>query len=72
MLFFLLFKKQKWNGYERSEGEGTVIKAGKKFVELSRNPLRERSLASYAIADGSIFIRTEKHLYRIGKSSRKR
>ncbi len=58
--------------FQSEEGEGTVIKAGKKFVELSRNPLRERSLASYAIADGSIFIRTEKHLYRIGKSSRKR
>ena len=41
--------------------------AGKKFVELSRNPLGERTLSSYAIADGAIFIRTEKNLYRIGK-----
>lgn len=53
--------------FQSEEGEGTVIEAGRKFVALSRNPMRERSLASYAIAGGAIFLRTEKHLYRIGR-----
>ena len=44
-------------------------KKGKEFVELSRNPLGEATLASYAISGGAIFIRTEEHLYRIGKGS---
>ncbi|MBL8799993.1 MAG: PQQ-like beta-propeller repeat protein [Planctomycetia bacterium] len=47
------------------EGVGTVVKAGTTFESLARNPLKERTLASYAAADGALFIRTEKHLYRI-------
>ena len=46
---------------------GFVIKAGKSFEPLSENDLGERSLASYALTDGAIFIRTERHLWRIGK-----
>jgi hypothetical protein len=33
---------------------------------LANNVLGERSLASPAAADGALFIRAEKHLYRIG------
>jgi outer membrane protein assembly factor BamB len=47
------------------EGEGVVIAAGRKFEVLARNDMKERSLASYAAADGALFLRTEKHLYRI-------
>jgi outer membrane protein assembly factor BamB len=47
-------------------GRGTVLRAGRKFEVLARNDLGERTLASYAAADGALFIRTEKHLYRIG------
>jgi outer membrane protein assembly factor BamB len=52
--------------YVQSEdGTGTVVKAGRQFEELARNALDERSLASYAAADGALFVRTAKHLYRI-------
>lgn len=47
------------------DGEGIVIKAGTTFEELSRNPLGERALASFAVADGALFIRTEGHLARV-------
>ena len=48
------------------QGVGVVVKASKQFERLARNTLDERALASYAAADGSLYIRTEKHLYRIG------
>ena len=47
------------------DGVGTVIKAGRKFQQVARNTLEERTLASYAAADGALFIRTETQLYRI-------
>jgi outer membrane protein assembly factor BamB len=50
---------------QSEEGGGTVLKPGKTFEVLARNDLKEKSLASYAVDDGTIFIRTEKHLYRI-------
>ncbi len=52
--------------FQSEEGVGTVVRAAKTFEKLAENDLGERTLASYAIADGSIFIRSEKHLYRIG------
>jgi len=42
-----------------------VVKAGRRFEVLARNDLKERTLASYAAADGALFLRTEKRLYRI-------
>jgi outer membrane protein assembly factor BamB len=51
--------------FQSEQGEGVVIKAGTDFAELSRNPLKERTLASYAVGDGALFIRSDKHLYRI-------
>jgi outer membrane protein assembly factor BamB len=50
---------------QSEDGVGIVLKAGKKFEELARNPMEERSLASYAFADGALFLRTAEHLYRI-------
>jgi outer membrane protein assembly factor BamB len=44
-----------------------VIKAGTAYQLLARNELGERSLASPALIDDSIFIRTEAHLWRIGQ-----
>ena len=44
---------------------GVVIKAGKTFSKIASNALNERALASYAIGDGALFIRTDQHLYRI-------
>jgi outer membrane protein assembly factor BamB len=51
--------------FQDEEGTGTVIKAGRTFEQLARNALGERTLASYAAADGALFIRTERHLYKI-------
>jgi hypothetical protein len=34
---------------------------------LATNDLGERSLASYAVADGALYIRTESHLWKIGR-----
>ena len=50
---------------QNEEGTGVVLKASKHFEVLARNPLGERTLASYAVSDGAFFIRTESHLYRI-------
>lgn len=52
--------------YLQSEaGPAVVIEAGRTFMSLARNNLGERVLASYAVADGALFIRGEKHLFRI-------
>jgi outer membrane protein assembly factor BamB len=51
--------------FQSEEGVGTVIKAGRKFEQIAKNDLEERSLASYAAADGALFIRTEHNLYRV-------
>jgi outer membrane protein assembly factor BamB len=48
-------------------GVTTVIKPGKTFEEVARNDLGERSLASLAVTDGALFLRTRERLYRIGK-----
>jgi outer membrane protein assembly factor BamB len=50
--------------FQNEDGVGTVIKAGTRFERLARNVLGERTLASYAVADGSLFLRTERRLYR--------
>ncbi len=47
-------------------GIGTVVAAAKTFRKIAVNKLEERALASYAVADGALFVRTEKHLWRIG------
>lgn len=48
------------------QGLGVVIAPGKEFRKLAENPLGERTLASYAVTDGALFIRSETSLYRIG------
>ena len=51
------------------EGVTTVIAPGKEFRTLATNALDGATLASMAVSGGSIFIRTDTHLYRIGKTS---
>ena len=41
------------------------MQAGKEFKVLGRNSLGEMTLASPAIANGSVFIRTATKLYRV-------
>ncbi len=55
--------------FQNETGTGTVVKVGKKFVKLATNNLEARTLASYAVAENALFIRTEGHLYRIADSS---
>ena len=42
-----------------------MLEAGDRYKELAQNALDEMTLASPAVADGSLFIRTESTLYRI-------
>lgn len=54
------------------EGTISVVKAGREFEILGKNVLDEVALATPAIADGRLFLRTVSHLYCIEKpSSRK-
>jgi outer membrane protein assembly factor BamB len=48
------------------EGVTTVIEPGPSYREIARNTVDGATLASIAIADRSIFIRSATHLYRIG------
>ena len=43
-----------------------VIQAGPEFAVLGRNSLDEMTLATPAVANGSIILRTASKLYRIG------
>jgi outer membrane protein assembly factor BamB len=46
-------------------GLTTIVEARTAFKKVSENTLGERTLASPAAVDGALFIRTDKHLYRI-------
>ncbi len=48
------------------EGVTTVIEPGREFRSLTTNRIDGWTLASMAIAQGSIFIRSHSHLYRFG------
>jgi len=49
------------------EGETFVMQAGPEFKLLGRNPLGEMTLASPAVANGSLIMRTATKLYRIAR-----
>lgn len=51
--------------FQSEEGVGYVVQAGKQFKLLAENDLGERSLASPAVDNGALFIRTESHLWKI-------
>ena len=48
-------------------GVATVVAAGREFRKLATNTLEGDTLASMALSGGSIFIRTDSHLYRISE-----
>jgi outer membrane protein assembly factor BamB len=50
-----------------ADGTVTVVKPGKKFEVIATNTIDERSAASLAISGGTIYLRTYKALYAIGK-----
>jgi outer membrane protein assembly factor BamB len=51
--------------FQNEEGTTVVVKADKVFTKLAENSLGERTLASNAASDGALYIRTERHLYKI-------
>ena len=51
---------------QNEEGRTTVLAPGTTYAELASNQLDGLTLASMAVADGSFFLRTATHLYRIG------
>ncbi len=51
------------------EGESIIIEPGDKLKVVARNKLDEVCKASVAVSQGSLFIRTEHNLYRIGEGS---
>jgi outer membrane protein assembly factor BamB len=51
--------------FQSEQGVATVIAPGPEFHELGTSELEPRTFASYAVADGALFIRTESALYRI-------
>ena len=51
--------------FQNETGLGTVVEAKPVFAKLAVNDLGERTIAAAAAADGSLFVRTEKNLYRI-------
>lgn len=58
--------------FQNEEGTGVVIKAGQGFEKLATNPLNERTLASYAVGDGALFIRGEQHLFKVQAAATQR
>ncbi len=46
-------------------GETTVVAADAKYQVLARNRLRGKTLSSLSVSGKAIFLRTDKHLYRI-------
>jgi len=48
------------------DGEVVVVKAGPKYELFGVNPLSEKSQATPAVANGSMFLRTDSHLVSIG------
>jgi outer membrane protein assembly factor BamB len=48
------------------DGKATVVRAGRQFEKLAENQLEGPVVATPAIVDGAIYLRTDTHLYRIG------
>jgi outer membrane protein assembly factor BamB len=53
--------------FQNEVGVTYVVKPGPKFELLQKNEIGERTLASPAIVDGTIYLRSEKHLWKIGR-----
>ena len=51
--------------FQNETGTTFVLKAGKKFEQIAKNEIGEPTLASFAVTNGTIFLRSEKHLRKI-------
>lgn len=48
------------------DGDVFVVRAGREYVELGKNPMGQVIMASPAISDGLLIIRTLSHVWAIG------
>ena len=53
--------------FTNERGVTTVAKTGDRFRKLAENDLGERTLASFAVSDQALVVRTDKALYRISE-----
>jgi outer membrane protein assembly factor BamB len=53
--------------FQNETGVGYVLALGKTYRPLAQNDLGERTLASPAVLDGALILRSQSHLWRIGK-----
>ena len=53
--------------FANEDGDVFVVKAGSEYVELGKYPMNEVIMATPAISDGVILIRTLGHLYAVGE-----
>jgi outer membrane protein assembly factor BamB len=51
--------------FQNETGSTFVVKAGKTYELLAKNDIGEPTLASFAVADGTLFLRSEKYLRKI-------
>lgn len=49
------------------EGKGTLLKAGRKKEVMGEFDIGEKTFASFAAADGALYVRTETQLYKFSK-----
>src|SRR3989304_546239 len=56
--------------FTNEDGTTYVVRAGNEYELLATNELGERALASPAVDDGALYLRTESHLWRIGEELR--
>ena len=49
-----------------------MVKAGRKFELLATNPMGQALMATPAISNDLLIVRTENHIYAIGESSQKK
>lgn len=56
--------------FMNEEGVTTVIKPGREYIQIAENQLDDGSMASPAVVDDSLLIRTKSHLYRVAYKER--
>jgi outer membrane protein assembly factor BamB len=54
--------------FANEDGDVIVVRAGPKYEELAKNPMKEVIMGTPAISDGVLVVRTLGHVYGIGQS----
>ncbi len=49
--------------FQNEEGKTTILKADRTFKQVASSDIGDRTLASFAVAEGKVFLRTEKSLF---------